>query len=76
MGIAGGQALEHTLNVSDYSSAIGMKADQAVAKLGGGEGLRTAAGVTATILSTPSSIAIAAVDKISGGRFASWIGLR
>lgn len=75
-GLMAGQLIEKTLDVSDYSSAIGMKADQAVANLGGGETARTIAGVSATILSTPSSITIAALDKVSGGRFAKWIGLK
>jgi RHS repeat-associated protein len=76
VGAAVGVGLEKTLDVSDYSSAVGMKADQAVAALGGGETARTVAGVTATILATPSSIGVAALDKVSGGRFAKWIGLK
>ncbi|MBE8989895.1 SpvB/TcaC N-terminal domain-containing protein [Nostoc sp. LEGE 12450] len=75
-GLMTGQFIEKTLDVSDYSSAVGMKADQAVAALGGGETARTVAGVTATILATPSSIGVAALDKVSGGRFAKWIGLK
>lgn len=75
-GLMAGQFIEKTLDVSDYSSAVGMKADQAVAALGGGETARTFAGVTATILATPSSITVAALDKISGGRFAKLIGLK
>nr|WP_233718497.1 toxin TcdB middle/C-terminal domain-containing protein [Nostoc mirabile] len=75
-GLMAGQIIEKTLDVSDYSSAVGMKADQAVAALGGGETARTVAGITATILATPSSIGVAALDKVSGGRFAKWIGLK
>ena len=75
-GMMAGQIIEKTLDVSDYSSSIGTKADQAVASMGGGETARTIAGVTATIVSTPRSIAIAIVDKVSGGRFAKWIGLK
>ena len=75
-GLMTGQVIEKTLDVSEYSSAFGMKADQAVAKLGGGETARTIAGVTTTILSTPGSITVAVIDKVSGGRFAKWIGLK
>jgi hypothetical protein len=76
VGAAVGVGLEKGLDVSSVSSAIGMKADAAVAKLGGGETLRTAAGVTATILSTPSSLGIAAIDKVAGGRFTKFLGLK
>ena len=76
VGAGVGVALEKTLDVSAVSSSVGMKADAAVKQLGGGEGLRTAAGVTATILSTPASLGIAAVDKVAGGRLGRFLGLR
>lgn len=75
-GLMAGQVIEKTLDVSDYSSSIGLKADEAVGKLGAGETTRLIVGATATVLSTPSAIGIAAADKITGGRFARWIGLK
>jgi hypothetical protein len=74
-GIAAGQLIEQTLDVSDYSSAIGIKTKELGERIGAGETASFVAGAVATVASTPSSITIAAADKITGGRFARWIGL-
>lgn len=75
-GIAAGQLIEQTLDVSDYSSAIGIKTKEFGERIGAGETASFVAGAVATVASTPSSITIAAADKITGGRFAHWIGLK
>jgi hypothetical protein len=75
-GIAAGQLIEQTLDVSDYSSAIGIKTKELGERIGVGETASFVAGAVATVASTPSSITIAAADKITGGRFARWIGLK
>jgi hypothetical protein len=75
-GIAAGQLIEQTLDVSDYSSAIGIKTKELGERIGAGETASFVAGAVATVASTPSSITIAAADKITGGRFARWIGLK
>jgi hypothetical protein len=75
-GIAAGQLIEQTLDVSDYSSAIGIKTKEFGERIGAGETSSFVAGAVATVASTPSSITIAAADKITGGRFARWIGLK
>jgi hypothetical protein len=75
-GIAAGQLIEQTLDVSDYSSAIGIKTKEFGERIGAGETASFVAGAVATVASTPSSITIAAADKITGGRFARWIGLK
>ena len=80
LGAGTGVLLEHTLGVSDYTAGVGMKADAAVKSLGGGEGWRTAAGVTATLAATvgfvgtlPFSVPALAADRLSGGRLAKWL---
>jgi hypothetical protein len=75
-GIAAGQLIEQTMDVSDYSSAIGIKTKEFGERIGAGETASFVAGGIATVASTPSSITIAAADKITGGRFARWIGLK
>lgn len=75
-GIAAGQLIEQTLDVSDYSSAIGIKTKEFGERIGAGETASFVAGAVATVASTPSSITIAAADKVTGGRFAHWIGLK
>lgn len=75
-GIAAGQLIEQTLGVSDYASTIGIKTKELGERLGAGETASFVAGAVATVASTPSSITIAAADKITGGRFAHWIGLK
>jgi len=75
-GIAAGQLLEQTLDVSDYSSAIGSKTKELGERIGAGETASFVAGAVATVASAPSSITIAAADKVTGGRFARWIGLK
>ena len=75
-GIAAGQLIEQTLDVSDYSSAIGIKTKELGERIGAGETASFVAGAVATVASTPSSTTIAAADKITGGRFARWIGLK
>jgi RHS repeat-associated protein len=81
IGATAGVLLEKGLGVSEYTAAIGTKADAAVAKLGGGQGWRTAAGVAATIGATaavvstaPISIPAMALDRLTGGHLAQWLG--
>lgn len=75
-GIAAGQLIEQTLHVSDYASTIGIKTKELGERIGAGETASFVAGAVATVASTPASITIAAADKITGGRFARWIGLK
>jgi hypothetical protein len=71
-----GQLIEQTLDVSDYASTIGIKHKEFGERIGAGETASFVADAVATVASTPSSITIAAADKITGGRFAHWIGLK
>jgi hypothetical protein len=66
VGAGIGYVAEKELKVSDYSSAIGMKVDPGGGVLGG----------VTTVLATPGSITISVVDKISGGRFGKFLGLK
>ena len=73
-GLMAGQLIEKTLDVSDYASSYGIKVKEGAEKLGLGETTSFVIGGVATVLSTPQAIGVAALDKVSGGRFAKLIG--
>src|SRR5262245_57387896 len=75
-GIAASQLIEQTRDVSEYSSAIGIKTKELGERIDAGETASFVAGAVATVASAPSSITIAAADKITGGRFAREMTLR
>jgi RHS repeat-associated protein len=62
-GVAVGQLLEKTLDVSDYASAHGVQAYEGLKSLGVNDTVSFAAGAVVTIGATPSAIVEAAADK-------------
>jgi hypothetical protein len=64
-GYTGGQILEQTLNVSDYSAAYGALAEKAARSRGAGDSLATAVGVVATISAITVGLYTALVAKLS-----------
>jgi RHS repeat-associated protein len=75
-GMAVGQVIEKTLDVSNYSSAAGVKVYEGLKKMGVGETTSFVAGGVATVVSTPVAIGVAAVDKSyqAGKRLVNWLG--
>lgn len=75
-GLAIGQVTESTLHVSDYSSAAGMKVYEGLKSVGVGDTTSLVAGGVATVVSTPTAIGVAAVDKSyhAAKSFVGWVG--
>jgi RHS repeat-associated protein len=62
-GLAAGQLIEKTLDVSHYSSSAGMWVNEGLQSLGANETFSVATGGVVTVLATPAAIGVAAVDK-------------
>lgn len=62
-GLAAGQIIEKTLDVSHYSSSAGMFVNEGLQDLGANETASLVAGGVVTVLATPAAITVAAADK-------------
>ena len=62
-GLAAGQIIDKTLDVSEYSSNAGMFVNEGLQGLGANETFSLVAGGVVTVASTPAAIGVAAVDK-------------
>lgn len=75
VGLMAGQAIEKTLDVSAYSSAVGVKAYEGLKNAGVNDTVSLVAGGVVTVAATVPAIGVAAVDKgISAGKSAiGWL---
>jgi hypothetical protein len=62
-GLAAGQVIEKTLDVSEYASAHGVATYEGLKKLGVNDTVSFVAGGVVTVASTPVAISEAAIDK-------------
>lgn len=70
-GLAAGQVIEKTLDVSDYASSAGMFVNESLQSAGANETFSLVAGGVATVAATPASIGVAAGHKAYKG--AKWV---
>jgi len=70
-GLAAGQVIEKTLDVSNYASSAGMFVNESLKSLGANETFSLVAGGVATVAATPASIGVAAGHKAYKG--AKWV---
>lgn len=74
-GLAVGQVIENTLNVSDYSSSAGVYAYEKLKGIGVNDNVSFVAGAVVSTAAIPAAIAVAAADKsyALGKRFTGWL---
>jgi hypothetical protein len=74
-GLAAGQLIEKTLDVSSYSSAHGVATYEGLKKMGANDTFSFVAGGVVTVASTPVAITEAAIDKSAklAGRAWNWL---
>jgi hypothetical protein len=75
-GLMAGQALEKSLNVSEYSSKHGIEVYEGLKKIGVNDTAALVAGGVATVLATPHALVEASADKAASWAKRGWQWLK